>query len=235
MFTTLPSPHPPFPTSGIPPDAIICSSTEWPPLVKAKDTTSVPLGKGEGFVFVFTPSVDGWSLTSDDAWLSQSSTESGDSFVELGFGVEPNPGPDRKGTIKVSKEGQTLKSFQIYQSGGLVLSTLKEMILDPPTSTGRGKYPPFSALIMELGILGKFIATEIRQSPPIDWPLALAAVSAAIAATSAALIAGRLAFAGVPEPPDYFSSDHLRMETELISKQALLLAEYINEQVLAGE
>lgn len=191
-------------------------------------------GKGRGFVFVFASSTSGWRLSSGDSWLSTSGVESGDGYVRLGYEVDSNPGKDRKTLLHVAWQGRTVKTLDVYQFGGSVVNTTKQMVLEPPSSTERGKFLPFSLLIMELGILGKFIAKEIRQTPAEAWPAALAAVAVMIDAVVAVLVAARLGFADVPEPPDYFSSDPVPMEALLIEQQANLLIAYITEQVGVG-
>lgn len=233
-MTTFPSIGPAPRFRGSSEGDIICTTGVWPSLVKNKDATIPPLGSGEGFVFVFTPSTSGWSLASGDSWLSPSGVESGGGYTRLAYEVDSNPGSSRQTRLQVRRLGRTVKSFHVFQFGGSAVNSMKKMVLDPPSSSERGRFPPFSLLIMELGILGKFVAKEIKKAPAEAWPPAVAAVAATIEAVAGVLVASRLGFSEVPEPPDYYSSDPVRMETSLIEKQALFLIEYISEQVSAG-
>lgn len=215
-------------------ETVISAGSVWPALVKSKGSVTVPLGKGEGYVLVFTPSTSGWRLSSDASWLSPSGIESGDGFVRLAYQVDANPSQDRKAEVRVARQGRTVKTLDIFQFGAFAVNCMKEMVLDPPTSTERGQEPPFSLLIMELGILGKFIAGEIRKAPAEAWLPAIAAVAAAVEGIAAAIVAARMGFVEAPAPPDHFSTSPAPMETLLIEKQAALLVAYISEQVLAG-
>lgn len=220
--------------AGKPDNVIICTTSVWPALVKSSDASVPPLGNGEGFVFVFAGSTTGWSLSTADSWLFPSGIESGNGYVRLGYEVESNGGKGRQTTVQVKQQGCTVKTLDIFQFGGSPVTGMKQLVLESPTSTQRGKIPPFSLLIMELGILGKFIAKEIKKLPAEGWPVALAAVAGIIEAIAASLVAACFAFAEVPEPPDYFSSDPVPMEVLLVEQQANLLIAYISEQLVSG-
>jgi hypothetical protein len=94
----------------------------------------------------------------------------------------------------------------------------------------RAKFP----LIMEFGILAKFLGKQLSKLPPPARAAALAALEAAIPLVGAAVIAARGALTTIPEPPGYFTENPVRMTDLLILQQVQWFDMYLVVETLNG-
>lgn len=120
---------------------------------------------GNGAIYVDAKRSTSWSAAisnSGSDWIQFQSASSGTGDAILKFSLSPNAGPDREATISIStSSGKFSGSHLIRQGSGEGIKVQSDEVMNLPSL----EIPR----IMELGIAGKFIATEIQKIPePFD-------------------------------------------------------------------
>ncbi|MBI2517090.1 MAG: hypothetical protein HYV95_09250 [Opitutae bacterium] len=194
---------------------------------------------GEASAFIDAGTKVSWTATlSPDAagWLSFSglSTGTGPGLVSLAAGRNTTEAHAAKLTVRLAGRARPLV-WDAIQASALPLATLNTSVLEVPF--------PTTPRVMELGIAGKFIATEIQKIPePFDL-IALAIVEVLVALVGELAIALRGALSPVvPEPLTWFGApepyDALTLvmpaTAVCIQEETALLLLYLPIEVASG-
>lgn len=194
---------------------------------------------GEASAFVDTGSTTSWTATlSPDAagWLDFSGPASGAGPGLVTLTAQRNTTAAHTATLTVRIAGRPRPLvWEAIQSSALPLATLNASVLEVPF--------PTTPRVMELGIAGKFIATEIQKIPePFDL-IALAIVEVLVALIGELAIALRGALSPVvPEPMTWFGAPEpydaltkvMPATAVCIQEETALLLLYLPIEVLSG-
>ena len=245
--------------TGANPSALAHSENKSDPQTRIEAPVSVfPCVGGSGAIYIDAPEHTAWIVTipeHDRQWLNlnanQSNHSKGPAIIK--YELKKNPRERRESSLEIRQNGKLSHIQKIVQASGQSLVTQTNSVMDLPFL----EFPR----IMELGIAGKFIASELQKIPePFDL-IALLVVEIAIAICGILIAILRtsvpphllptpvsaFSFPPLPPPcplpiPSFIDPDKateflqkLPLTPAFILEQTATLDAYIATQMLGGE
>jgi hypothetical protein len=160
---------------------------------------------GQGTVTLVAPDSLTWTVSTSEAWLTPTSSASGQGSAQLTYEVAPNPGGDRHGTLSIA--GLELRVLQLP-----LPQRQERQVLRAPLT-----------YIEQVGLQG--FLDKANKLPP---PARLAAYAALFGAVEATAMGGKALYAAEPQVPQTYTA-------QFINQQLLLAVEFIGLSMGSGE
>ena len=189
----------------------------------------------EYFIQVFCDNPDSVSLSISGAWLSLKSSKTYSGLAMFSLKAQSNTGQERSTQIRIMENGVSKKEVVAKQDSG-------QTLYDQEIQVGQSAKPLVGLMVIEMAILGEFIAQLIKKIPLPYRLIAIGIIIVLINALAVVITAGRQAINPIVPAPDYvFKGDvqlkelytlPLSVTGNVIENQGIMLGNFVAEKSL---